>query len=83
MASSDAIFPLKIGGTGDYLINKGKHKIYGDLKKSYYGIHVPCIGHNLYEIAYQAISLAVREINDRNKIISKIVIRSRLIDSNK
>lgn len=48
-----------------------------------YGIHVPCISHNLYEIAYQAISLAVREINDRNKIISKIVIRSRLIDSNK
>ncbi len=52
-------------------------------KKPYYGIHVPCIAHNLYEIAYQAISLAVREINDRNKIISKIVIRSRLIDSNK
>lgn len=45
-----------------------------------YGIKVPCISHNLYEIAYQAISLAMREINDRNKIISKIVIRSRVID---
>lgn len=45
-----------------------------------YGIKVPCISHNLYEIAYQAINLAVREISDRNKIISKIVIRSRLID---
>lgn len=43
-----------------------------------YGLNVPCVSHNLYEIAYQAINLAVRAINDKNTNISKIIVRSHI-----
>lgn len=43
-----------------------------------YGFKVPCISHNLYEIAYQAIQLAMRSIHNTDVDVSKIIIRSKL-----
>lgn len=41
-----------------------------------YGLNVPCVKHNLHEIAYQAINLAVRAVNNQNNNVSKIIVRS-------
>lgn len=43
-----------------------------------YGLDVPCISHNLYEIAYQAIHLAIRAINQPEPFYAKITVRSQL-----
>ncbi|MDH2999838.1 LacI family transcriptional regulator [Chelonobacter oris] len=43
-----------------------------------YGFKIPCISHNLYEIAYQAINLAIRSINKPNSDISKIIVRGEV-----
>ncbi|MFZ7239538.1 LacI family DNA-binding transcriptional regulator [Avibacterium avium] len=39
-----------------------------------FGFHIPCISHNLYEIAYQAIQLAMRTLSSNEKP-SRIIIR--------
>ncbi|MGV6988255.1 LacI family DNA-binding transcriptional regulator [Testudinibacter sp. P80/BLE/0925] len=43
-----------------------------------YGFKIPCISHNLYEIGYQAINLAIRSIEKPNADISKIIVRGEV-----
>lgn len=46
-----------------------------------YGFKIPCITHNLYEIAYQAINIAVRSFdNTATQDISKIIVRGKVIN---
>lgn len=40
-----------------------------------YGLNVPCVSHNLYEIAYQSIHLAIRAISGGGDNVSKIIVR--------
>lgn len=47
-----------------------------------YGLNVPCVSHNLYEIAYQSIHLAIRAINKGSDNVSKIIVRSNVSYTN-
>lgn len=43
-----------------------------------YGFNFPCISHDLQEIAWQAINMAVRRATDRSAPASKVVVRGLL-----
>lgn len=45
-----------------------------------YGFKIPCITHNLYEIAYQAINIAVRESDTEKTDSSKIIVRGQVMN---
>lgn len=47
-----------------------------------FGFKIPCISHNLQEIAYQAISIAMRSIEKPNNKINRIIIRGKVSQTN-
>lgn len=44
-----------------------------------YGFHFPCVSHDLQEIAWQALNLAVRRITDQESTPGKVVVRGKVI----
>lgn len=44
-----------------------------------YGFQFPCIWHDLQEIAWQALNLAVRRANDPDSTPGKVIVRGKLI----
>ncbi|QWA14099.1 LacI family DNA-binding transcriptional regulator [Sodalis ligni] len=44
-----------------------------------YGFSFPCIAHNMNEIAYQALNLAIRRATDADVEPSKVIIRGKVI----
>ncbi|MDO5054385.1 MAG: substrate-binding domain-containing protein, partial [Pasteurella oralis] len=45
-----------------------------------YGFNISCVNHNLYEMAYQAINMAIRAITKENSNLSKIIVRSNVVE---
>ncbi|CUY50126.1 Uncharacterised protein [Serratia marcescens] len=44
-----------------------------------YGFHFPCVSHDLQEIAWQALNLAIRRIADPEIKPGKVVVRGKLV----
>ncbi|BEM28488.1 LacI family transcriptional regulator [Serratia marcescens] len=44
-----------------------------------YGFHFPCVSHDLQEIAWQALNLAIRRIADPDIKPGKVVVRGKLV----
>jgi LacI family transcriptional regulator len=44
-----------------------------------YGFHFPCVSHDLQEIAWQALNLAIRRISDPEIKPGKVVVRGKLV----
>ncbi len=44
-----------------------------------YGFHFPCIAHDLQEIAWQALNLAVRRVTDNDSKPGKVIVRGKVI----
>lgn len=44
-----------------------------------YGFHFPCVSHDLYEIAWQALNLALRRLTDPETTPGKVVVRGKIV----
>lgn len=44
-----------------------------------YGFHFPCVCHDLPEIAWQALSLAIRRITDSDTTPGKVIVRGKVL----
>lgn len=44
-----------------------------------YGFHFPCVTHDLQEIAWQALNLAVRRITDNESKPGKVIVRGKVV----
>ncbi|KQN43093.1 LacI family transcriptional regulator [Serratia sp. Leaf50] len=44
-----------------------------------YGFHFPCISHDLQEIAWQALNLAVRRVTDNDSKSGKVIVRGKVL----
>ncbi|KQN54816.1 substrate-binding domain-containing protein [Erwinia sp. E602] len=44
-----------------------------------YGFHFPCITHDLQEIAWQALNLAIRRVGEQESKAGKVVVRGRVV----
>lgn len=46
---------------------------------SIYGFHFPCVSHDLQEIAWQALNLAIRRVTDPDSKPGKVIVRGKMI----
>ncbi|WP_130833833.1 LacI family DNA-binding transcriptional regulator [[Erwinia] mediterraneensis] len=44
-----------------------------------YGFHFPCVSHDLQEIAWQALNLAIRRVSDPDSKPGKVIVRGKMI----
>lgn len=44
-----------------------------------YGFHFPCVSHDLQEIAWQAMNLAIRRVTDPDNKPGKVVVRGKIV----
>lgn len=44
-----------------------------------YGFHFPCVSHDLHEIAWQALNLAIRRVTDSEITPGKVIVRGKVM----